>query len=280
VYLGAHMSIAGGVEKAIELGSSINCSAIQLFTKNNNQWKAKPLTDQSVSVFHHTWVQSGIEKIVAHTGYLINLANPGENWVKSMDSMELEIVRAERLGIPYLVMHPGSHLGEGEEYGLKRIADSLNTLMGKYPDYKLVILLETTAGQGTNMGYTFEHLARIMDMLGQPERYGICLDTCHIFSAGYDLRTEKGYNETFDTFDRVLGIDKIKAIHLNDSKTGFASRKDRHEHIGKGTLGLEPFRFLLNDPRLKHIPMVLETPKDKNLTEDKENLKILYSLID
>ncbi len=280
MYLGAHMSIAGGVEKAIELGSSINCSAIQLFTKNNNQWKAKPLTDQSVSVFHHTWVQSGIEKIVAHTGYLINLANPGENWVKSMDSMELEIVRAERLGIPYLVMHPGSHLGEGEEYGLKRIADSLNTLMGKYPDYKLVILLETTAGQGTNMGYTFEHLARIMDMLGQPERYGICLDTCHIFSAGYDLRTEKGYNETFDTFDRVLGIDKIKAIHLNDSKTGFASRKDRHEHIGKGTLGLEPFRFLLNDPRLKHIPMVLETPKDKNLTEDKENLKILYSLID
>ena len=280
MYLGAHMSIAGGVEKAIELGSSINCSAIQLFTKNNNQWKAKPLTDQSVSVFHHTWVQSGIEKIVAHTGYLINLANPGENWVKSMDSMELEIVRAERLGIPYLVMHPGSHLGEGEEYGLKRIADSLNTLMGKYPDYKLVILLETTAGQGTNMGYTFEHLARIMDMLGQPERYGICLDTCHMFSAGYDLRTEKGYNETFDTFDRVLGIDKIKAIHLNDSKTGFASRKDRHEHIGKGTLGLEPFRFLLNDPRLKHIPMVLETPKDKNLTEDKENLKILYSLID
>lgn len=280
MYLGAQMSVAGGVHRAIERGQSIECTAIQLFTKSNNRWMSKDLTEKEIEQFQNTWSKSPVKKIVAHTGYLINLAGEAENWHKSMDSMEDELVRAHQLGISWLVLHPGSHLGKGEEYGLKRIAESLNTITGKHPENPVKILLETTAGQGTNLGYTFEQLAQILQMVKEPERYGICFDTCHTFCAGYELRTEKGYHETFEQFDAVLGLKILMAFHLNDSKTGLGTRRDRHEHIGKGELGLEPFRFLLNDPRFKEIPMVLETPKDEEtLAEDIENLHVLHSLI-
>lgn len=273
------MSISGGLEKAVELGDSIGCGAIQIFTKNNNQWKAKPLTATEISKFKETWEKSGVKQIVAHTGYLINLANPSQNWEKSMESMEMEMVRADMLGIPYLVLHPGSHLGKGEDWGLKRIVESLNILYSRHPELKVIVLLETTAGQGTNLGYTFEQLEYIIRLSDEPHRYGICFDTCHVFAAGYNIKTAKGYEETIAQFDKVLGLGRLKAFHLNDSKYDWTSRVDRHEDIGKGTLGLEPFRFILNDSRFKEIPMLLETPKEEGLENDIKNLNILKSLI-
>lgn len=280
MYLGAHMSISGGLHRAIQLGDSINCGAIQLFTKNNNRWMSKELTEEEISLFKETWSGSGVKKIVAHTGYLINLANPTDNLQKSMDSMDLEIRRAEQLGIPYLVLHPGSHLGQGEKEGIRRISDSLNMLVGRYPDYKVKILLETAAGQGTNIGYKFEHIAEILEQVDDLSHYGVCFDTCHSFSAGYDLRSEEVYNQTFESFDKLIGLKYLEVIHLNDSKTGLGSRRDRHEMIGEGELGIEPFRLLMNDQQFKDIPMILETPKEDGLESDQKNLNILYSLID
>ncbi len=280
MYLGAHMSIAGGLHNAILAGDSINCNAIQLFTKNNNRWMSKELTEQEISLFQDAWSESGVKKIVSHTGYLINLANPTENWQKSMDSMDLEIRRAEQLGIAHLVLHPGSHLGQGEKEGIRRISESLNILVGRYSDYKVKILLETAAGQGTNLGYKFEHLAEILEQVDDLSHYGVCFDTCHSFSAGYDLRSEEVYHQTFDSFDNLIGLKYLEVIHLNDSKTGLASRRDRHESIGEGELGIEPFRLLMNDQRLKDIPMLLETPKENGLESDQKNLNILYGLIE
>jgi len=280
MYLGAHMSIAGGVHNALDAAGKINCTAVQLFTKSNNRWKSKDLTEQDINLFNEYREKTKIDQIISHTGYLINLANPSENWAKSMGSMDLEMVRAEQLSIPYLVLHPGSHLGEGEQYGLKRIADSLNELTAQYPDYKVKILLETTAGQGTNLGYTFEHLRDIIAMVNNQDRFGVCFDTCHTFSAGYDLRSKETYEKVFSQFDKILGIKKLMAFHLNDSKTPFNSKRDRHEHIGKGEMGIEPFRFLMNDQRFKSIPMVLETPKDNGLDSDVDNLSLLKSLIE
>ena len=279
MYLGAHMSIAGGLHMSVQLGDSIGCTAIQLFTKSSNRWISKELTQEDILLFKDGWAESGVEKIAAHTGYLINLANPTENWQKSMDSMDSEIRRAQQLGIRYLVLHPGSHLGQGEKDGIRRIADSLNTLVGRYPEYEVKILLETAAGQGTNLGYRFEHIAEILEKLDLRDRYGVCFDTCHVFSAGYDLRSQEAYNQTFDSFDKVIGLENLDLIHLNDSKTELGSRRDRHESIGEGELGIEPFRLIMNDQRLKNIPMVLETPKDDGLESDRKNLDILRNLI-
>lgn len=279
MYIGAHMSISGGVHKAVELADSIGCTAVQLFTKNNNQWKSKPLTDMEIEQFKSVWKSSGVKMIVAHTGYLINLANPSENWEKSMESMELEMIRADQLGIAYLVLHPGSHLGNGEDWGIKKIADSLNSLYAKHPELTVMVLLETTAGQGTNLGYTFEQLDRIIKLTDQPSRFGICFDTCHVFASGYDIKSVCGYEDTIAKFDKILGLDNLKAFHLNDSKYEFATKVDRHENIGEGTLGLEPFRMILNDKRFKEIPMLLETPKENDLENDIKNLAALKSLI-
>ena len=279
MYLGAHMSIAGGVHNALDDAKKADCTAVQLFTKSNNRWKSKDLTDKEINLFNQYRQKTGINQIISHAGYLINLANPSENWSKSMESMDLEMVRAEQLSIPYLVLHPGSHLKEGEEYGIKRIADSLNELTDKYSDYKLKILLETTAGQGTNLGYTFEQLRDIIALLDRQDMFGICYDTCHTFAAGYDLRTEESYENVFVHFDKVLGIKNLMAFHLNDSKTPFNSKRDRHEHIGKGEMGIEPFRYLMNDQRFKSVLMVLETPKENGLDSDVANLSLLKSLI-
>lgn len=279
MFLGAHMSISGGIEKSPLRGAEAGCSAIQIFTKSSNIWHAKPLTDREVFIFRENLVKAGIEKVVAHDCYLINLASPDSSLLKkSQDTFLIEMQRAERLGIPYLIFHPGSHKGSGVEAGIDRIAGSLKQLLKKTEGYKLKLVLETTAGQGTSVGYEFEHLKAIIDLIGCKKRLGVCIDTCHIFAAGYDIRNKKGYDQTFNRVEKNFGIDMVKVFHLNDSKKDLGSMVDRHEHIGKGFLGIEPFRYLMHDQRFKELPMILETPKGHDMKEDKMNLGILMGL--
>lgn len=274
------MSIEGGVFNAPLRGKEAGCDVIQIFTKNNNQWKSRKLTDKEIAAFKNNLNKTGIKAVASHDAYLINLASPNKDvYKKSLTAFYDEMQRAEALGLPYLVFHPGAHLGEGEDIGIKQIADSINLLLSKSKSNNLMLLLEATAGQGTHIGWRFEQLAKIINLIEQKEKMGVCIDTCHIFSAGYDITTEEGYAETFDEFDRIIGIKRLKLFHLNDSKKGLASRVDRHEHIGKGMLGLNAFKMLLNDKRFKDIPMILETPKEKDMKEDKRNLRILRSLI-
>lgn len=278
--LGAHMSIAGGVSKSIERGLSIGCTAIQIFTGFNNRWHSKPIPDEELQNFQRQRSRIGI--IFAHNNYLINLASPDpEISRRSYGSMLDEMQRASFLDIPFLVIHPGSHLGSGEKAGLLRIARHLDNLFAENDNSRIRILLETTAGQGSNLGYRFEHLAEVISSVHYPERIGVCFDTCHAFAAGYDLRTPDGYQKTFEEFDRLIGTSRILAFHLNDSKHEHGSRKDRHEHIGQGSLGISAFRLLLNDERFTGIPMVIETPKGSGMRmeEDERNLSVLRSLI-
>ncbi len=277
---GAHMSIAGGLEKALERGKKINCRTIQIFTKSSNQWKAKEITDEDLRRFQSFYAQFHISPVVAHDSYLINLASPDPVLHrKSIESFFNEMERCEKLKIPYLVFHPGAHVGSGEKAGLKKIAQSINILLKRGKGFKVTLLLETTAGQGTNLGYKFEHLAKIIKMVRQKKSIGVCVDTCHIFAAGYDITTKKGYKKTFETFNKLVGLDKLKVFHINDSKKELGSRVDRHEHIGKGFLGLKPFEFLVNDRRFANIPKILETPKGPDLKEDVKNFKVLKKLI-
>ena len=276
--LGAHMSISGGMHLAFERGEKATCDIIQIFTKNATQWKAKPLTENDISKFHETWKNSKIKTVLAHDSYLINLGSPDNNtYKKSFDAFEIEINRTEALNIPYLIMHPGSHLGKGEDFAIKKVAKAFNELIDKTPDFKMKILVETTAGQGTNIGYRFDHIRDILALVKNQERIGTCLDTSHIFAAGYEIRDKENYQKTFDEFDKIIGLDKLHAFHLNDSKKDLGSKVDRHEHIGKGFLGLEPFSFLLNDERFTTHPMSIETPKGDDM--DIDNLKTLRNLI-
>ena len=283
--LGAHMSIEGGVENAPLRGKKAGCQVIQIFTKNNNRWNSRQLTDKDINNFKKNSSDTGVIPSASHTAYLINLASPNPIiYNRSLDAFYDEMVRAERLGLPYLIFHPGAHLGSGEDEGLKKIADSINILLkkGSHPKgcgYQLMLLLETTAGQGTNLGYKFEHLSEIIKMVDEKEKIGVCLDTCHIFAAGYDISNEYGYEKTFKDFDKIIGINRLKVFHINDSKTVLGSRVDRHEHIGKGRIGLTAFRLLLNDSRFKNIPMIIETPKGKTIREDRRNLFVLKGLI-
>jgi deoxyribonuclease-4 len=255
------MSIAGGLHHALLAAQAHQCSTVQLFTKNANQWNAPPLTPDAIRLFRRTLRQTKLRYPMAHDSYLINLGSPEPVVLqKSLDAFADEIERCERLGIPFLVFHPGSHVGSGEAAGLQRIADSLNAVLGQKPKCKTQVLLENTAGQGSNLGSRFEQLAEILAKTENPNRLGVCLDTCHLFAAGYDLRTRPAYETTFHEFDAIVGLERVKVFHLNDSKKGLGSRVDRHENIGKGELGLEPFRFLLNDPRFAGLPMLLETP--------------------
>ena len=279
--LGAHMSIAGGVDKAIDRAESVGCEAVQIFTKNNNQWKARPIPAEQAERFQARLEETGIGPVVAHDSYLINLASSDDAlWEKSTEAFRVELERCETLGIPYLVAHPGSHTGAGELVGLRPVADALNRPHDELPGYRVRTLLETTAGQGTALGATFEQLARITADLRAPERVGYCFDTCHVFAAGYDLRTPDAYAETMATFDAVLGLANLCAVHLNDSKRGLGSRVDRHAHIGEGEIGLAGFRNLVNDDRLRDLPGLLETPKSDDLHEDIENLARLRRLIE
>ena len=279
--LGAHQSIAGGVEKSLERGQEVGCDTIQIFVKSPNRWVSKPLADENVGAFKEAVEDTGIWPVFAHALYLINLATPDDAlWQKSLDALTDDLERCELLGLPGLVIHPGSHMGSGEEAGIARIAAALDEVHGRLPGYGVQVWLEVTAGQGAHLGYTFAHLRSMLDSVKEPERLGICFDTAHAFAAGYELRTRQGYEATWTEFDGVLGLGRLRAIHLNDSKRELGSRVDRHEHIGQGLLGLEPFRFLLNDSRFRGIPMTLETDKGPDLAEDKENLAVLRSLVD
>ena len=277
--LGAHMSIAGGDDKAIERGAALSCTAIQLFTKNANQWKGKPFEKKEIERFAALRKESNIFRILAHNAYLINLASSNNSLrTKSINALIDEMGRCMALSIPCIIIHPGAHLGAGEDEGIKNIINSLNIIMDKTGGWQLDIALETTAGQGTNIGYRFEHLARIIDGIKDKERIKVCLDTCHIFAAGYDISTTEGYYIVMKEFDRIVGIDRLICLHLNDCKREFGSRIDRHEHIGKGTLGALPFRLIMNDRRLGNIPKIIETPKDKDMKNDRRNLGVLRKM--
>ncbi len=279
--LGAHESIAGGIYRALDRAESVGCESVQLFVKSNRSWAVKPLTEEDVARFKARVEETGIHPVVGHTSYLLNLAAPDEDlWRRSLETLIVELERCEALGIPYLVLHPGSHMGLGEEEGLRRVARALGEVHAACPGFHASILLETTAGQGTNLGYTFEQLAWLLENTPQGDRLGVCVDTCHIFAAGYELRTPEGYAATMEALDRVIGLDRLRALHLNDSRHDLGSRKDRHEHIGKGFIGLEGFRSVVNDPRLKGLPGLLETPKSSDLHEDAENLAVLRSLVE
>jgi deoxyribonuclease-4 len=279
ILLGAHMSIRGGVSMAVERARSIRCTAMQIFVKNNMQWFARPLTREEIRAFLDHVQRGELLSVFGHANYLINLAatNPLFH-TNSIHALAEELVRADQLELPFLVLHPGAHLGAGDEAGLKKIVDSVDKVFRKIPKVKTKIALEITAGQGSCIGHRFEHLAHIIANVRQPERLRVCLDTAHLFAAGYDIGSESGVRKTFREFDRVIGPDLLVAIHVNDSKTGRGSRVDRHEHIGKGRIGLDAFRFIMRSPRFRKVPKVLETPKEKDLAEDVVNLKTLRRL--
>lgn len=276
--LGAHVSISGGIYKAPQRGKDIGCDAIQIFSKNQMQWTAKPLTTQEAEKFKKELVVNDIKDTVIHTSYLINIGSPDkEKLEKSRNALIDEFERARLLGIPYIVLHPGSHMGKGEELGLDIVAESINYIFDITKGNNTMLLLETTAGQGSNLGYKFEQIAYLIEKTKDKDRIGVCFDTCHIFAAGYDIRTKEAYEKTIREFDKIIGIPNLKAIHLNDSKNDIGTRKDRHEHIGKGYIGLSAFEFIVNDERFANIPMILETPGGEKYY--RENLEILRSLI-
>lgn len=276
---GAHMSISGGLYKAFARGEAVGCRSMQIFSKNERQWYAKPLLDDEVQRFKVEQERTGIDPIIVHDSYLINLASPkDELWEKSIAAFGHELERCALLGIPYLVTHPGAHTGSGCDPGLEREAQALNRLFADGIGGDTMVLLETTAGQGTCLGAQFEELAWLLDNVSHPERVGVCVDTCHIFAAGYDFRTPEGYAAVFDRLISLVGSDRIKAFHLNDSKGDLGSHLDRHAAIGEGQIGLEGFRLLVNDPRFCDLPMVLETPKDEDGAADIHNLTVLRSL--
>ena len=279
-YLGAHMSIAGGLHLAIDRAVAAGCCVLQIFTRNANQWKGKPVSDADVALFCQKMANSGLREVISHDIYLINLASPpGEIRDKSLAAFRDEMETCARLGITKIVMHPGSHLTETPQVGLARVIEAFDQLFSEVPQFKGKVLLETTAGQGTNLGRTFEELQTIITGSEFPRKFGVCFDTCHTFAAGYDTATEKGYCDTMEQLDRLIGLERLQCFHFNDSRKGLGSRVDRHEHIGQGALGLNPFRFILNDPRFAEIPMILETPKGDNDEMDGVNLGILRGLV-
>jgi len=290
-YFGVHESISGGHDKAVSAAAEAGFDCVQLFSKNSSQWQAKPLSQEEGRRFQQTLQDRNICFPLIHDSYLINLASGKEELrQKSLAAFADEMERTATLGIPWIVMHPGSPTGDesknAEENGLRRIAEAFDIifLQTKTSALPIMVLLETTAGQGSNLGWKFEHLARIIELSASPERFGVCVDTCHITAAGYSLATPKEYEETFRQFDKIVGLDRLKAFHLNDSVKGVGSRVDRHAHIGQGMIGLEPFRLLVNDARFADLPMYLETPKGtvkqngETLDWDVVNLRTLRNL--
>ncbi|MBA3881493.1 MAG: deoxyribonuclease IV [Chthoniobacterales bacterium] len=281
ILLGAHMSIGGGVHRAIERSCSVECTAMQIFVKNNMQWFARPFAPEEIAAFLRHAQRNQLSSVFAHANYLINLAATNPQFhANSLRALAEELVRADQLELPFLVLHPGAHLGAGEEAGLDRIVGSIDAVHEVLAKTKTRIALETTAGQGSCLGHSFEHLAYIIRNVRERERLCVCLDTAHVFAAGYDLTTEAATKKMFAEFDRTVGLRHLAAVHLNDSKTARGSRVDRHEHIGKGEIGLPAFRFIMRDRRFRKIPKVLETPKGKELLEDVENMKTLRVLAD
>ena len=279
--LGAHMSIAGGVSNALDRAASVGSNAVQVFTKNNRQWKGPPINEEDVARWKEQMPELGIAYAVSHASYLINLASPkDELWERSLNAQKDELHRAHVYGIPHVVLHPGAHTGSGEEAGIERIAAALNRIHAETPDYAdTKTLLEVMAGQGSTLGYRFAQLRAVIEGVQEKERVGVCLDTCHAFAAGYDLRSAEGYEAMMAEVEAEIGIETVGCLHLNDSKNDFDSRKDRHTHIGEGAIGDAGFGYVLNDPRWSGIGMLLETPKGDDLADDAKNLKHLCSLV-
>lgn len=280
--LGAHMSIAGGVHRALERASDFDMTACQIFTKNDRQWSAKPLDPEHVVRFRDQREMLGIERtaLVSHASYLINLASPDDAlWEKSIAAFQDELERCRELDVPYLVVHPGAHVGSGTEAGLTRVAAALDGIYAGLPQNETMTLLETTAGQGTTLGSTFDELATIIDAVEAPERIGVCLDTCHVFAAGYDFRDGEDYAAVIENFDQTIGLAKLQVIHVNDSKQPLGSRKDRHQHIGEGEIGPAGFQNFMTDERMAHLPFILETEKGDDGEYDRRNMNTLTDLM-
>jgi deoxyribonuclease-4 len=278
--LGAHMSIAGGVSQAIARGVDTGCECVQIFTKSSRQWAAKPYQREEIDSFKHALKDGGVRMVVAHDSYLVNLGAPDENLRrKSVAGFIDELERCDQLGIPFLISHPGAHVGSGEEAGIRTIARSIDEAHKACPGYNVKVALEITAGQGSNLGYRFEQMGQIFDAVAENDRLRLCFDTEHAFAAGYDLRTGEGYERTFEELDRHVGLRRLVAFHINDSMKPFHSRVDRHEHIGKGHLGLEPFRRLVNDPRFAGVPMCLETDPGPEMKDIAADLRQLHELL-
>ncbi|MEN8189573.1 MAG: deoxyribonuclease IV [Thermodesulfobacteriota bacterium] len=277
--LGAHESVSGGLHLAFERIEAVGGEALQIFTRNQRQWNPKPLSSEEIAQFAGGWEKCPAMPIVSHGSYLVNLGSPKEEVRhKSVEALKEELRRCAALNIPQIVMHPGSHGGDGVEVGLERVVKGLDQCFQDVEN-DVKVLLETTAGQGNGLGSRFDELGWIIDRSQFPDRLAVCLDTCHVFAAGYDISDRKGYEATMIEFEEKVGIDRLAFFHLNDSKKELASRVDRHEHIGKGCIGLEGFRLLLNDSRFEKHGMTLETPKGKDLQEDRDNLQVLRSLI-
>ncbi|MBU4484370.1 deoxyribonuclease IV [bacterium] len=279
--LGAHYSISGGVYNAVVQADELNCTAVQLFTKNSNRWESKPISDKDARLFKEKMGQSTVEIAVAHSIYLINLASPeGELWQKSIDGMVDELERAEALGLKCVIFHPGSYKEGSKTDGIKRVSKALNAIISKTSGYKTMIAIENTGGQGTSVGGDFESLAQIADGVKEQDRIGFCFDTCHAFVAGYDLRTKEQCEDAFNEFDEKFGIENLLTIHMNDTDSELGSHLDRHQHIGEGKIGLECFRFIMNDKRFANVPKILETPKGEDLIKaDGRNLDVLRKLV-
>ena len=280
---GAHVSVSGGLHTAFERAVAAGCDVIQVFVKNQRQWRARPLGEVEIEAWQQARRQAGIETVFAHDTYLINLAAPGDTiWSQSLTAFHDELLRCEQLGIVGLVAHPGAHMGAGEAAGIRRIAKALDLVHKQTEGFRVKTLLEITAGQGTSIGHRFEHIAAIIDLVQHPERIGVCFDTCHAFAAGYELRTAEGYAQTMETFARVIGLERIRCFHINDSLKPLGSRVDRHAAIGKGCLGRAAFRHIINDSRFFGLPMLIETPKgvdERGRDLDRLNISTLRRLV-
>ncbi|MBI2930257.1 MAG: deoxyribonuclease IV [Planctomycetes bacterium] len=278
LHLGAHLSIAGGLHLACARGQELGCEVIQIFTRNQQQWRTKPLSDDEVMTFKQACRRHRIRLAFAHDSYLVNLCAPdGDIRERSLSAFVEEMERCERLGLAFLVTHPGSPGVTGEREGIRAMIASLDEALKRTGGLRTRVLLETSAGQGACVGHRFEQMREMIEGVREPERLGVCFDTCHVFAAGYDLRTRAAYDATLDEFDRLIGVKRIEAFHVNDSKRELGSRVDRHEHIGKGHLGIEAFRCLMRDRRFARIPKVIETPKEDDM--DARNLSLLRDLI-
>ena len=276
--LGAHVSTAGGIHNAIKNGDELHCNAIQIFLANPNRWESKPPTAEVIEKFGKAWTDSSIQAVLVHDIHLSNLASPKQEVLeKSRQQFKRQMELAQTVQISYIVTHLGAHLGQGETFGLNQLSDSFNYLFETAAAPDVTVLLETTAGQGTNLGYRFEHLRDIIGTSKYPNRFGVCLDTCHVFAAGYDIRTETDCETMFDRFDTIIGLDRLQAFHLNDAKSAYQSRVDRHEHIGEGNIGTTAFAYILNDSRFAEVPLIIETPNMN--TMHGKNLETLRSLV-
>jgi len=277
--IGAHLSTSGGVDKSFDHAVTLDCTAFQIFTKSNRQWHAKPLLPDEIDRYHRRQQETGIGPVICHASYLLNLGTPDDElWHKSIDALVVELERCEQLKIPQLVLHPGAHVKSGVEAGLARVAAGLDIAHRRLPDYAVQVALEITAGQGSALGATFEEIAAIITACQQPERLAVCFDTCHALAAGYEFRTPAAYQAMLEQFERVIGLRRLRVIHVNDSQKDLGSHVDRHEHIGAGCIGLEPFGYFLNDARFREVPFLLETPVEDDPDDNQRNLAKLRSL--